>query len=56
MQEAVKNCYYPELAGEHLRLDLNVTLPLEHVIESVLLGKRMFSVEIDKFDVVGKNI
>ena len=56
MQDATKNCHYPELVGEPLRLELNFTLPLEHYTELIVLGERMSSVAVDKFGVVGKNI
>ena len=56
MQEATDNCHYPELVGEPLRLELNFTFPLEHVTELYVFGKRMSSVAVDKFGVVGKNI
>ena len=56
MQDATKNCRYPELVGEPLRLELNFTFPLEHVTELIVLGERMSSVAVDKFAVVGKNI
>ena len=56
MQDATENCHYPELVGEPLRLELNFTIPLEHVTELIVLGERMSSVAVDKFGVVGKNI
>ena len=56
MQDSTENCHYPELVGEPLRLELNFTFPLEHVTELIVLGKRMSSVAVDKFGVVGKNI
>ena len=56
MQEATKNCHYPELVGEPLRLELNFTFPLELVTELIVLGERMSSVAVDKFGVNGKNI
>ena len=56
MQNATENSHYPELVGEPLRLELNFTFPLEHVTELIVLGKRMSSVAVDKFAVVGKNI
>ena len=37
MQDAIENCYYPELVGEPLRLELNFTFPLQHVTELVAL-------------------
>ena len=56
MQDATENCHYPELVGEPLRLELNLTFPLEHVTELFVLGERMSSVVVDKFGVVGENI
>ena len=56
MQDATENCHYPELVGEPLRPELNFTFPLQHVTELILVGKRMSSVAVDKFGVVGKNI
>ena len=56
MQDATKNCHYPELVGEPLRLELNSTFPLKYVTELIVLGERLSSVVVDKFDVVGKNI
>ena len=41
MQDAREICYYPELVGEPLRLELNFTFPLEHVTELIVLGERM---------------
>ena len=37
MQDATENCFYPELVGEPLRLELNFTFPLEHVTELIVL-------------------
>ena len=56
MQDATENCHYPELVGEPLRLELNFTHPLENVTELIVSGKRMSSVAVDKFGVVGKNV
>ena len=56
MQDATENCYYPELVGEPLRLELNFTFPLEHVTELIVLGERMSLLAVDKFGVVGKPI
>ena len=39
-----------------MRLELNFTVPLEHVPELIVLGERMSSVAVDKFGLVGKNI
>ena len=55
-QDATENCHYPELVGEPLRLELNFTLPLEHVTELIVLGKRVSSAAVHKFVVVGKKI
>ena len=54
--DATGKCHYPELEREPLRLELNFTFSLEHVSELIMLGERMSSVAVDKFDVVGKNI
>ena len=54
MQDATENCYYPELIGEPLRLELNFTFPPKHDTELIVLRERMSSVAIDKFGVVGK--
>ena len=56
MQDATEICHHPELIGEPFRLELNFTFLLEHVTELIVLGKRMSSVAVDKFGVVGKNI
>ena len=56
MQDATENCHYLELVGEPLRLELNFTNLLENVTELIVLGKRMSSVAVDKFGVVGKNV
>ena len=54
MQDATKKCHYPELVGEPLRLELNFTVPLEHVTGLIVLAERMSSVAVHKFGVVGK--
>ena len=56
MQVSTENCHYPELVGEPLRLELDLTSPLELVTELIVLGERMSSVAVDKFGVGGKNI
>ena len=56
MQDATENRHYPELVGEPLRLELNFTNLLENVTELIVLGKRMSSVAVDKFGVVGENV
>ena len=54
MQDTTENRIYPQLDGEPLRLKLNVTFPLEHVTELIVLGERMSAVAFDKFGVVGR--
>ena len=56
MQDATENCNYPELVGEPLRLELNFNNPLENFTELIVLGERMSSLAVDKFNVVGKNV
>ena len=56
MQDATENCHCPELVGERLRMELTFTQPLENVTELIVLGKRISSVVVDKFGVVGKNV
>ena len=56
MKNATEKCRYPKLVGEPLRMELNFTFSLEHVTELIVLGERMSSVAVDKFDVVRKNI
>ena len=56
MQDATENCHYTELVGEPLRLELNFTNLLENVTDLIVLGERMLSFAVDKFDVVGKNV
>ena len=34
MQDASKNCFYPELVGEPPRLELNFRFPLKHILNS----------------------
>ena len=55
IRDATENGHYPELVGELLSLELNFAFTLEHVIELIVSGERMSSVEGDKFGVVGKN-
>ena len=56
MQDATQNCHHPELLAEPLRLEQNVTQPLECVTELIVLGELMSSVADKKFGVVGKNV
>ena len=55
MQDANEKSHYSELVGEPLRLELNITFPLKHVTELIVLGEPMSSVAVDKFGVVGEN-
>ena len=55
-QDATENCFYPELVGEPLRLQLNFTFPLKQVTELIVLGERMSLLAIEKFGVVAKII
>ena len=56
MPDATENCHYAELVGEPLKLELNFTFPLEHVIEFFVLGEWVSSVAVEKFCVVGRVI
>ena len=56
MQDATEHCYYPEVIGEPLRLQLYFSSPLENVTETIVLGERMYSIAVDNFRVVGKNL
>ena len=56
VQDTTENCQYPQLFREPLSLELNFTQPLENLTELFVLGKRMSSVAVDKFGVVGKNV
>ena len=53
MQDATENCLCPKLAGEPLRLELNLILPLEHVTELIVLEERPSSVAVDVIGLVG---
>ena len=54
MQDATEKCKHPELVGEPLRLELNITSPLKYSFELTVLGERKTLVAVDKFGVVGK--
>ena len=41
MQDFTENCHYPEL-----RLELNITFPLEHVTELIVLGERSLQLQL----------
>ena len=56
MQSATEHCYYPQLIGETLRLELYFSSHLEIVTEVIVLGEHMSFLEVDKFGVVGKNL
>ena len=55
MHAGTENCHNPELVGKPLRPEPYFTFHLEPVIELIVLGERMSSVAVDKFDVVRKN-
>ena len=44
MQDITKNCHYPELVAEALRLELKFTFLLECVTELIVLDERMSSI------------
>ena len=50
----LKNYQYPEIIWGLLRLELNFTFRLEHVTDRIVLGERLSSVAINKFDAVGE--
>ena len=54
--DTTDSCHCTELVGESLTLELNFTFALDDVTELLVLGERMFSVAVDKFGIVGKNI
>ena len=56
VQDGIENCQYPELVGEPLRPELNVTFSLKHATKLIVLGDWTFSVAVEKFGIVGKNI
>ena len=56
MQDATEHCHYPKLIGEPLRLELYFSSPLENVTEVIVLRKRISSVAVDDFGVVGKKL
>ena len=56
MQDATEKSQYSELVEEPLRLELNLTYPLEHVIEPIVIGERMSPLAVDKFGDSGKNL
>ena len=56
LQDVNENCLYPHLVGEPLRLQLNLTFPLQDVTELIVLEVWTSSVAVDKFGSLGKNI
>ena len=58
MQDVTKNYHFQNQFGEPLRLELNFTFPVERTplekTELIVLGKRLFSVAVDKFGVAEK--
>ena len=55
MQGATEICFYPELVGETLRLELNL-LFLENTLLNPLYSGRLSVTAVEKFGVYGKNI
>ena len=56
LQNATEKFHYAELVEEPMKLELNFSFPLEHVIELILLGERTSLVSVDTFGVPWKNI
>ena len=56
MQDFTESFHYSELVGEPLRPELNFNFPLEYASELSLVGERMSSIAVEKFDVGGKNM
>ena len=54
MQDATEDYHFPELAGEPLRLELNITFLLKDSTVVIVLRERMSSVAIDKFELLEK--
>ena len=46
MQDATENCQYFNLIGEPLRLELNFTFPLEHVLNSLYWGNECLGLHL----------
>ena len=55
MQIATENYHYSELVEEPLRQELNLTFPLEHVTQLIVLAEQMSPVAVDKLGVNGGN-
>ena len=56
MQNVTEMCYYPEVFGELMRLELNFAFPLEYVTELSVFEERVSSIAVHYFDVVGESI
>ena len=54
MPAATEIYHDPEVVGEPLKLELNITFLLEHVTELIVLGESMCSVAVDNFGIGGK--
>ena len=53
VEDASEHCLYPELDVESLRLRLSFIFAPNHVTEVIVLGERIFSVAVHKFDWLG---
>ena len=53
MQDSTENCHYPEVVGEPLRLELNITFSIELATQLFVQRERISLVAVDKFGVVG---
>ena len=56
MQDATENCHYPEPVGEPLRLELNFTLPLEHVFELLFWENEGLWLQLTKLVLLEKHL
>ena len=56
LQDAGENIHYPELSGGSIRLEMFFKRPLRNVTEIIVLGERMYTVKIDQFGTVAKNV
>ena len=55
-QGGKENCHNPELIGEPLKVEVNTTVPVEHLTALIVLGERNSSGAPEKFGVFGKNV
>ena len=54
IQDATESCYYPELVGEPLRLELNFTFPVERVTEITKWGIESFWLQLKQLVLLEK--